>query len=238
MLAAHAPSQRHITVVMFIMKLAQSRLTSPGQVSVPAGWTRRPGPPPGEAPEGGAEGERVGRLLVYGAGGVGGPLALMARSSGRRHGQPGGVQLKFQRQFAQAIGRHRRAAVEDAGIGARHLDQGAFRRPQRQRRAIARALRSDPPIRILDEATSALDSFTEREIQDALERVSRGRTSLVIAHRLSTVVNADEIIVLDQGRIVERGTHRSLLERGSAYAQMWALQQQEEAEQLSGQGTA
>ena len=109
---------------------------------------------------------------------------------------------------------------------------------EKQRVAIARALLKNPPILIFDEATSALDSKSEKAIQAELERIAVGRTTLVIAHRLSTVMNADEILVLDQGRIVERGTHRSLLERGSAYAQMWALQQQEEAEQLSGQGTA
>ena len=70
---------------------------------------------------------------------------------------------------------------------------------------------------MLDEATSALDTFTEREIQDALDRVSRGRTTVVIAHRLSTVVNADEILVLDKGVIVERGTHDGLLERRGIY---------------------
>ncbi len=82
---------------------------------------------------------------------------------------------------------------------------------EKQRVAIARTILKDPPILILDEATSALDSHTEREIQDALERVSRGRTSLVIAHRLSTVVGADEIIVLDHGEIAERGTHAELM---------------------------
>jgi ATP-binding cassette subfamily B protein len=85
----------------------------------------------------------------------------------------------------------------------------------------------NPPILIFDEATSALDSKSEKAIQAELERISVGRTTLVIAHRLSTVMNADEILVLDAGRIVERGTHRALLERGGAYAQMWALQQQE-----------
>ena len=78
---------------------------------------------------------------------------------------------------------------------------------EKQRVAIARTVLKAPPILVLDEATSALDSHTEQEIQDALERVSRNRTSLVIAHRLSTIVGADEIIVLDQGRIAERGTH-------------------------------
>ena len=80
---------------------------------------------------------------------------------------------------------------------------------EKQRVAIARTILKAPPILLLDEATSALDSHTEQEIQDALERVSRNRTTLVIAHRLSTIVGADEIIVLDQGRIAERGTHHA-----------------------------
>jgi ATP-binding cassette subfamily B protein len=90
--------------------------------------------------------------------------------------------------------------------------------------AIARTILKGPPILILDEATSALDSFTEREIQDALERVSRGRTTIVIAHRLSTVIGADEIIVLDAGVIVERGTHADLLAADGVYAAMWDRQ--------------
>ena len=101
---------------------------------------------------------------------------------------------------------------------------------EKQRVAIARALLKNPPILIFDEATSALDSKTEKAIQAELEQVAVGRTTLVIAHRLSTVMNADEILVLDQGRIVERGTHAALLERGGAYAQMWSLQQQEAGE--------
>jgi len=99
---------------------------------------------------------------------------------------------------------------------------------EKQRVAIARALLKNPPIMIFDEATSALDSKTEQAIQGQLDQAAVGRTTLLIAHRLSTVMNADEILVLDQGRIVERGDHRSLLERNGAYAQMWALQQQEE----------
>jgi ATP-binding cassette, subfamily B, heavy metal transporter len=101
---------------------------------------------------------------------------------------------------------------------------------EKQRVAIARALLKDPPILIFDEATSALDSKTEKAIQAELELAAVGRTTLVVAHRLSTVMNADEILVLDRGRIVERGTHHSLLTRGGAYAQMWALQQQEQHE--------
>ena len=116
----------------------------------------------------------------------------------------------------------------DTRVGERGLKLSGG---EKQRVAIARALLKNPPILIFDEATSALDSKSEKAIQDELERIAVGRTTLVIAHRLSTVMNADEILVLDQGRIVERGTHRALLERGGAYAQMWALQQQEETEQ-------
>jgi len=101
---------------------------------------------------------------------------------------------------------------------------------EKQRVAIARALLKNPPILIFDEATSALDSKSEKAIQGELERIAVGRTTLIIAHRLSTVMNADEILVLDQGRIVERGRHQTLLDANGAYAQMWALQQQEEAE--------
>ena len=106
---------------------------------------------------------------------------------------------------------------------------------EKQRVAIARTVLKAPPILLLDEATSALDSHTEQEIQDALERVSRNRTSLVIAHRLSTIVGADEIIVLDQGRIAERGTHGQLLGSGGLYASMWNRQReaQEARERLA-----
>ena len=106
---------------------------------------------------------------------------------------------------------------------------------EKQRVAIARTVLKAPPILVLDEATSALDSHTEHEIQEALERVSRGRTSLVIAHRLSTIVGADEIIVLDQGRIAERGTHAQLLAAGGLYASMWNRQReaQEARERLA-----
>jgi ATP-binding cassette subfamily B protein len=99
---------------------------------------------------------------------------------------------------------------------------------EKQRVAIARTVLKAPPILVLDEATSALDSHTEHEIQESLERVSRNRTSLVIAHRLSTIVGADEIIVLDQGRIAERGTHAQLLASGGLYASMWNRQREAE----------
>ena len=99
---------------------------------------------------------------------------------------------------------------------------------EKQRVAIARTILKGPPILVLDEATSALDSHTEKEIQDALERVSRNRTTLVIAHRLSTIVGADEIIVLDGGEIVERGTHYALLAKNGLYASMWNRQREAE----------
>ena len=95
---------------------------------------------------------------------------------------------------------------------------------QRQRLAIARALLSDPPILILDEATSALDAESERLVQKAIERLLEGRTVFVIAHRLSTVAHADLILVLDHGRIVERGTHVDLLARNGMYQRLHSMQ--------------
>ena len=96
---------------------------------------------------------------------------------------------------------------------------------EKQRVAIARAILKDPAILIFDEATSALDSQTERQVQEALRQVSQRRTTLVIAHRLSTIVEADEILVLDQGRVAERGRHAALLLQGGLYARLWARQQ-------------
>jgi ATP-binding cassette, subfamily B, heavy metal transporter len=95
---------------------------------------------------------------------------------------------------------------------------------EKQRVAIARTLLKNPPILMLDEATSALDSRTEEEIQKTLDRVARNRTTIMIAHRLSTIVHADQIIVLDNGRVAERGTHEQLLERGGLYAELWQRQ--------------
>jgi ATP-binding cassette, subfamily B, heavy metal transporter len=109
----------------------------------------------------------------------------------------------------------------EAQVGERGLKLSGG---EKQRVAIARTILKAPPILVLDEATSALDSFTEGEIQDALDLVAKGRTTLVIAHRLSTIVNADEIIVLDKGRIVERGAHASLLARDGIYAALWRRQ--------------
>ena len=110
---------------------------------------------------------------------------------------------------------------------------------EKQRVAIARALLKNPPIMVLDEATSALDSATERAIQAELRQVAANKTTLVIAHRLSTVVDAHEILVLDQGRVVERGTHESLLARQGQYAEMWALQQSRDfADSFASEGFA
>jgi len=113
----------------------------------------------------------------------------------------------------------------DTEVGERGLKLSGG---EKQRVAIARTILKAPPILLLDEATSALDSHTEREIQDALDRVSANRTTLVIAHRLSTIVGADEIIVLDQGVIVERGMHHQLLVKGGLYASMWNRQREAE----------
>jgi ATP-binding cassette subfamily B protein len=104
---------------------------------------------------------------------------------------------------------------------------------EKQRVAIARTLLKNPPILIFDEATSALDSANERAIQAELKSAARNKTALVIAHRLSTVVDAHEILVMEAGRIIERGSHAELLARGGRYADMWALQQSAEGERFA-----
>ncbi len=109
----------------------------------------------------------------------------------------------------------------DTKVGERGLKLSGG---EKQRVAIARTILKDPRILILDEATSALDTRTEQDIQVALNAVTHRRTTLVIAHRLSTVVDADEIIVLDEGHVVERGSHAALLAKGGLYARMWAMQ--------------
>jgi ATP-binding cassette subfamily B protein len=114
----------------------------------------------------------------------------------------------------------------DTAVGERGLKLSGG---EKQRVAIARTILKNPPILILDEATSALDTATEQGIQDSLRRLSRDRTVFTIAHRLSTVVDADEIIVLDHGRVIERGTHAELLAQGGTYADMWNRQETSEA---------
>jgi ATP-binding cassette subfamily B protein len=114
----------------------------------------------------------------------------------------------------------------DSMVGERGLKLSGG---EKQRVAIARTLLKDPPILILDEATSALDSRTEEAIQATLNGVARGRTSIIIAHRLSTIVGADQIVVLDHGKVAERGTHAELLGRGGLYSELWARQAAEQA---------
>ncbi|MGH8670616.1 MAG: ABCB family ABC transporter ATP-binding protein/permease, partial [Burkholderiales bacterium] len=111
----------------------------------------------------------------------------------------------------------------DTTVGERGLKLSGG---EKQRVAIARAILKNPTIFIFDEATSALDSKSEKAIQADLRRIAKNRSTLVIAHRLSTIVYADQVLVMDQGRIIERGTHRELLDRQGSYAHMWALQQQ------------
>ena len=111
----------------------------------------------------------------------------------------------------------------DTKVGERGLKLSGG---EKQRVAISRTMLKNPKILLFDEATSALDSHTEKEIQASLREVSADRTTLVIAHRLSTVIHADEIIVLDAGSISERGSHRALLAKNGQYAAMWAKQQE------------
>jgi ATP-binding cassette subfamily B protein len=114
----------------------------------------------------------------------------------------------------------------DTTVGERGLKLSGG---EKQRVGIARTLLKDPPILLLDEATSALDTATERDIQGALARAGQGRTVLMIAHRLSTVADADKIVVLDDGLIVEQGSHAALLEKDGRYAGLWQRQQSDEA---------
>jgi ATP-binding cassette subfamily B protein len=149
-----------------------------------------------------------------------------------QYGRPGATPEEV---FAAAKAAHLHDFVErlpdkyETRVGERGLKLSGG---EKQRVAIARALLKNPPILIFDEATSALDSRTEKAIQAELEQAAIGRTTLVIAHRLSTVMNADEILVLEGGRIKERGSHRQLLDAGGLYAQMWALQQLEEVDSV------
>ena len=143
-----------------------------------------------------------------------------------RYGRPDASEEEVQRAADLAqIGPFIRSLPDgfDSMVGERGLKLSGG---EKQRVAIARTILKAPPILVLDEATSALDTHTEQEIQDALDLVSKGRTTLTIAHRLSTVVGADEIIVLKAGEIIERGTHRDLVAAGGLYAEMWSMQRE------------
>ncbi|GAN77012.1 ABCB family ABC transporter ATP-binding protein/permease [Acidisphaera rubrifaciens] len=147
------------------------------------------------------------------------------------YGRPGATQDEIERA-ARAAQVHefvqRLPQGYDTMVGERGLKLSGG---EKQRVAIARTILKDPRILILDEATSALDTRTEQDIQSALRAAARDRTTLVIAHRLSTVVDADQIIVLTDGQIAEQGTHGALLARGGVYARMWALQAEQEAQE-------
>jgi ATP-binding cassette subfamily B protein len=141
------------------------------------------------------------------------------------YGRPGATRAEV---VAAARAAHIHAFIEslpngyDTGVGERGLKLSGG---EKQRVAIARTLLKQPAILVFDEATSALDTRTEKIIQGELAEIARERTTLIIAHRLSTIVDADEILVLDAGRVVERGTHAQLLEQGGRYAALWAMQQ-------------
>ena len=144
-----------------------------------------------------------------------------------RYGRPGATDGRGRGRRAHRPGRYTSSAAcrmaTDATVGERGLKLSGG---EKQRVAIARTILKAPPILILDEATSALDTRTEQEIQAALVDVSKNRTTLVIAHRLSTVVDADEILVLENGVIAERGRHADLLALDGLYARMWSRQRE------------
>jgi ATP-binding cassette subfamily B protein len=146
-----------------------------------------------------------------------------------RYGRPEASEAEVE-AAAQAAQLHEFIATLPQGYDSRVGERGLkLSGGEKQRVAIARALLKNPPILIFDEATSALDSETEKAIQGSLENAARGRTTLIVAHRLSTIMDADEILVMDAGRIIERGSHAQLLAASGAYARMWLLQQQEES---------
>ena len=144
------------------------------------------------------------------------------------YGRPGASQSEIEQAARQAQVHDFVLALPDGydtRVGERGLKLSGG---EKQRVAIARTILKDPRILILDEATSALDTRTEQDIQTALRAVASHRTTLVIAHRLSTVVDADEIVVLRDGAVAERGTHASLLADAGLYASMWAMQAAEQ----------
>jgi ATP-binding cassette subfamily B protein len=128
------------------------------------------------------------------------------------------------RQFIESLPQGYHTLVGERGL---KLSGG-----EKQRIAIARAILKRPRILVFDEATSSLDTQTEQAILETMQEVAENHTTLVIAHRLSTVVDADQILVMDEGRIIEQGTHRQLLTQGGVYRDMWLLQQEERQMQL------
>jgi ATP-binding cassette subfamily B protein len=145
------------------------------------------------------------------------------------YGRPGAANAEIEEAAALAHIHDFIAAMPDGyetQVGERGLKLSGG---EKQRVAIARVILKQPRILIFDEATSALDTRTERDIQASLDEVSENRTTIVIAHRLSTIVEADEILVLDAGRVAERGTHAELIARNGAYAEMWRRQQEADA---------
>ncbi|MBK6004508.1 ABC transporter ATP-binding protein/permease [Ramlibacter ginsenosidimutans] len=149
------------------------------------------------------------------------------------YGRPGASRAEVE-EAARAARIHDFIASTPKGYGTMVGERGLkLSGGEKQRVAIARTLLKDPPILIFDEATSALDSANERAIQAELKSAAQNKTALVIAHRLSTVVDAHEILVMEAGRIVERGTHQQLLARSGRYADMWALQQSAEGERFA-----
>ncbi|MEQ1929156.1 MAG: ABC transporter transmembrane domain-containing protein [Parvularculaceae bacterium] len=152
------------------------------------------------------------------------PLFSGDAAANIRYGRPDASDADV-REAAMAANAHDFiAALPDGYQTSLGANATALSGGQRQRLAIARAILRKAPILLLDEATSALDSESERAIQDAFERISRDRTTLVIAHRLSTVLSADKIVVMDEGRVVDQGTHRELMARGGLYARLAELQ--------------
>jgi ATP-binding cassette subfamily B protein len=145
-----------------------------------------------------------------------------------QYGNPSASQAELERAAEMA---HIRRFIDslpdgwDTVVGERGLKLSGG---EKQRVAIARAILKKPPFLVFDEATSSLDSSTEQSIQQTLNEVAGQHTTLMIAHRLSTVVNADQILVMDEGRIIERGTHAELLQLAGVYAGMWELQQKDE----------
>jgi len=149
------------------------------------------------------------------------------------YGRPGATRQEVE-EAARAARIHDFIASTPKGYGTMVGERGLkLSGGEKQRVAIARTLLKDPPVLIFDEATSALDSANERAIQSELRSAARNKTTLVIAHRLSTVVDAHEILVMEGGRIVERGTHPQLLAQGGRYADMWALQRSAESEKFT-----